>query len=167
MAKKGGRRRGIKHATFNSGLAVGALASADLIGATLLTNGPSDKYLVSGDFLVAYNDHTAGEGPMSVGVAHGDYSDAEIEEWLEQQASLDESDKIAQEQGRRLCRKIGMFSGNEVSEMLNNGTKIRIPLRFKLRGGELLRLWVANEDNTILATGTIVSMVGDLFYRDI
>ncbi len=70
-------------------------------GGTAVTNRVK---VTSIDVTIGMHNHTPGEGPLIVGVAHSDYTDAEIEEWVEALNAWNEEDKIAMEQSRRLCR---------------------------------------------------------------
>ena len=77
----------------------------------------------------------AGDGPVRVGVAHSDYSAAEIEEWIENAQSWDLGDKIGQEVGKRLIREIGVFraSGQAIGPTtLNEGRPIKTKLNWRL-----------------------------------
>jgi len=101
MAKKKRGSAGFRAIRIKSSITLGALAdgvvlSAGPIGGTTFADR---TYVISTDLRWAISGHTAGEGPLVVGVSHSDYSDAEVEEALEAQNAL-RSDKIAQEQGR-------------------------------------------------------------------
>ncbi len=94
-------------------------------------------------------------GPIMVGIAHSDYTDPEIEAWIETTGSWDRGDKIAQEIGRRLIRKIGVFevpdnANDEV--VLNDGKPIKTKLNWHLNTGKTLRLWSYNLGTAALST---------------
>ncbi len=141
-------------------LPLGALAASALftqaVGATV-----NERTFVSS--MVAdwsTSEHTPDQGSMRVGVAHGDYTTAEILAWIENTGSWNEGDKINQEIAKRLIREIGVFSGALAQETLNDGKKIQTKLGWILLQGQTLRLWVLNEDDTILTTGTDVIVGG-------
>ncbi len=102
---------------------------------------------------------TANAGPIMVGIAHSDYTAAEIEEFIENAGSWSEGDKIAQEIAKRLVRIIGIFSetGVGLSEfVLNDGKPIKTKLNWVLDTGATLKLWVYNLGTAAVATTTPV-----------
>ncbi len=99
------------------------------------------------------------DGPILVGIAHSDYTSAEIEEWQENTGSWDEGNKISQEIGRRKIRSIGIFPGVAAASeavVLNNGKPIKTKLNWILNQGTTLRLWAYNLGSSPLATTTPV-----------
>ncbi len=105
----------------------------------------------------------AGEGPVTVGIAHSDYSLTEIKEALEAAASIDPGNKIAQEQGNRLVRIVGTMSQNR---SLNNGEAISTKLNWLIPIGKALNIFVYNEDTAALATGAQLNVGGRIWLRD-
>ena len=102
---------------------------------------------------------TAGEGPIEVGVAHGDYTLAEIEEYLENTGSWNESDKVqSREVARRLVRSVGILSSDE--DMINDGKPVKTKLNWLLNEGQTLDLWAYNISTGQLTTGAIVHLTG-------
>ncbi len=102
---------------------------------------------------------TAGEGPIEVGVAHGDYTLAEIEEYLENTGSWNESDLISsREIAKRLIRSVGILSHRE--DVLNEGRVVKTKLNWLLNEGVTLDLWAYNISTGILTTGGVVHCVG-------
>ncbi len=98
---------------------------------------------------------STGDGPILVGIAHGDYSAAEIEEFLEATGSWDEGDLVQQEIAKRKIRRIGIFENpadEAASVSLNNGTKIKTKLNWILNDGATLSLWAYNTGTSPLAT---------------
>ncbi len=98
----------------------------------------------------------AGVGPFMVGVAHSDYSAAEIEEWIEQAASWNEGDLVGtREIGKRLCRRIGIFdekalAATESSTLFTSARKVK--LGWILNQAQGLDLWVYNMGVSPVAT---------------
>lgn len=95
------------------------------------------------------------DGPVMVGIAHSDYTDAEIEQVIEAVQSWNEGDKIAQEVGARLVRTIGIFenpSSATASVWLNDGKPIKTKLNWTLNQGQTLRLWAYNLGQSAFAT---------------
>ncbi len=124
-----------------------------------------DTWLMSTDISVAMFGHTAGEGPLIVGLAHGDYDSQEIEEYLEASAAWDEGDKVAQEHRRRKVRTLGMLPGFASNESLWDGAQKRVKLGFKLQIGETLKVWIYNFGAGTLTAGTTVKWAGTLWTR--
>ncbi len=100
---------------------------------------------------------TAGEniGPIEVGVAHSDYTLAEVEAWIERSTSWNEGNLVSQEISGRRIRRIGVFevpdtAGDSVT--LNDGKKIKIRLNWILNAGQGLNWYAYNQGGTALAT---------------
>ncbi len=97
-----------------------------------------------------------GDGPIQVGLAHSDYSDAEIEEWIENAASWNEGDLVAQEVGKRKIRSVGVFqSAASVDEdsVLNDGKPITTKCGWILLQGQTLKQWAYNLGSGAMTTG--------------
>ncbi len=101
---------------------------------------------------------TANAGPIMVGVAHSDYTAAEIEEWIENTASWSEGDLVqSREIGKRLIRKVGIFRDRGVvleNIVLGNGRPIKTKLGWILTTGQTLDLWAYNLGGASVATTT-------------
>ncbi len=108
---------------------------------------------------------TTGVGPFLVGVAHSDYTSAEIEEWIENANSWESGDKIGQEIARRKIREIGTFmtpvGGNPDALTLNDGKSIRTKCGWMLNTGQTLRVWAMNLGTVaVVTTNPIVHING-------
>ncbi len=163
MAKHGnkGRKRGVKPLKVDFNLALGTLASADVIIGTLPTTATKREYLISADFYWSLLEKTVNEGPISVGVSHSDYTAAEVEEALEATGSWAVNDKVAQEQARRQVRAAGQFSGEVAGdEVLNDGKPMRLKLGFYVEIGQTLDIWAWNRSGAALTTGSILKCAG-------
>ncbi len=94
MARKprGRRRRSMKgylKGNIDESLSLGTLATKTLVADTW-DESPEEKTLISSIVCTWSLDNiTPGQGPLIFGVAHSDYSDAEIEAVIENQASWD------------------------------------------------------------------------------
>ncbi len=98
----------------------------------------------------------AGIGPIVVGVAHSDYTLAEIEEWIELTTGWSQADMVSKEISGRRIRRVGTFatdasSGVDVS-VLNDGRPIRTKLNWSLSEGQGLSLWAYNSGSNAIAT---------------
>ena len=104
------------------------------------------------------------DGPVMVGVAHSDYSSAEIEEVLENTGSWSEGSKIEQETSKRLVRVIGTFAPMPVdvndAAGLNDGKPIKTKLNWIVNQGQSLQVWAYNLGSGALGASPIVSVNG-------
>jgi len=138
-------------------LQLGTLASKD-VGFGLFDEVVNERTLVT-SLVAAYSmvglTPEAGAGPILVGIAHGDYTAAEIEEWIETTDSWDEGNLVEQETAGRKIRKIGIFrtpdSATE-STRLNDGKPIRTKLNWILTQGQTISLWAYNMGAAPLST---------------
>ncbi len=113
----------------------------------------------------AMNGFTAGEGPLSVGYAHGDYTATEVKEFIEAGGAMTQNDKIAAEQANRLIRLVGVFSGVGGSESLNDGKPIRTRLNWRIADGGTINQFVYNHGGAALTTGAAIVQNGALRLR--
>jgi len=105
------------------------------------------------------------DGPLIFGVAHSDYTDAEIEAVIEASASWNTGDLVAQEVGRRKIRKIGSFAPDQAASAnlgdwrFNDGKPVKTKLNWQLMTGQTLSLWAYNKGNT-LGGSSLIRMDG-------
>ncbi len=173
MAKRRPKRRfNLRRVRIQSSLSIGALASADLISGNV-TNNTSDRLtFVSLDASFGIGDHAAvADDGYAFGLAHSDYSAAEIEECLESGGAMAIGNKVERERANRLVREIGMInasSGGTVSGGLeyNEGKPVKVKLNWRMGAGEALQLWVRNNSGTIYTTGSTLQISGKLWVRD-
>lgn len=162
------RRKPLTVLRFSESLTVGALADQAAVGTAFDDAVDQEMYFISMDVTASFTDHTQQEGPLHIGVAHNDYTDAEIAEWWVATNGWNTSDQVAyREIRRRLCRIIGTFAGTDITEVLNNGVKIRVPLKFKVADGQTLKLFVINDSQAALTTGTIAKIQGRIYCKSI
>ncbi len=144
-------------------LSVGALAASDLISTNFTATVDRPYWLASIDVITTTHSFTAGEAPIIVGVAHNDYSAAEIEEWIEATASWSSIDKVEQEQARRKCRMICAFHGGLSADRFKDGAVVRIKCGWIQEAGTTLALWAFNEGAVTLTTGGVVEITGKAY----
>jgi len=100
----------------------------------------------------------AGDGPVLVGIAHSDYTDPEIEAWIENTGSWEEGDQTSQEVARRKIRRVGMIGGAaagvNTALALNDGKPITTKCGWMLATGQTVRLWAYNTGTSAFA-GTV------------
>ncbi len=158
-------RRGFVALPFNTSLALttlsnGAVLSVDIFGG----NFTEDFYAISADLVASIRALTPGEGPIGVGFAHSDYSDAEIAEGLAP-VLLGPGNKIEQERSRRLIRRHGMFPGILAEETQGDGLPKRTTLKFLISDGFALSVWGENQSGAALTTGAVIELQGTVYGR--
>ncbi len=148
---------------FDTSITAGNLA-ADAFVATNLTAIAQDAQFVSTDVYISMEAHTAGEGPVQVGIANSDLSTAEIGECLDS-VPASQSDIIAIEQARRPVRNVGVLPGLNTDEVLKNGEPTRIKLQWRIRGSSDLQAWIRNKSSSPLTTGSLIKVWGKVYLR--
>ncbi len=97
----------------------------------------------------------ANAGPIWCGVMHGDYTQAELEEWVEETGAWDMGNMVAKEVRSRRIRAIGVFDTPPAatgSVRLNDGRPIKTKLNWLLAEGDGLKFWAYNTGNAAAAT---------------
>ncbi len=169
MAKHGRRSfANYMKGRVDEGLALSTLASTTLISAVFdetVTERTKISSIVVSAAMILYTP-AAGDGPIEIGVAHSDYNDTELEEWVENTGSWDVGDNIqSKEIGRRMVRSLGMFDKADTDanapDTINDGKPMKIKLNWILNSGQTLRLWAYNHGTSALATtNPVVSLKG-------
>ncbi len=172
MAKHSKRRRfTLRKVRITVAADIGALAAQDVFAGTLM-NAPADKLRVmSADLYYAWTNKAVIDDSAQFGIAHGDYSAAEIEECLEALTAVDLGDKVAQERTNRLVRQVGIIAGDagETAGMaapFNGGRSVKTKLNWLLSGGDTLQLWVRNGSGTVYTTGSAIAASGNIWVKD-
>ncbi len=172
--KKASRRRrrsfNLRKVRVSSSSALGALAALDVTVGNI-TSAPTERIrVVTAALSYTLVDLTATDDGCEVGLAHGDYTAAEIEECLEAQAAIDQGDKLAGEQANRLVRSIGVFAdppgATGGGSRLNDGRIIKTKLNWVLTTGKTLQVWMRNGSGTIYTTGAKLVCSGYLWVKD-
>ena len=167
MAKA--RRR--KYRRYLRGAIDDELALVTLAGGNVVSQVVSDTleekaWLSSVKAIWSMIDFSPGtsDGPILVGVAHSDYTAAEIEEWIENSGSWTSGDKISQEIARRKIRRVGVFANLSASaaaaDALNDGRPITTKCNWQLTSGQTLRFWAYNQGSNPLTSGAVVHLAG-------
>ncbi len=162
MARKGKPRRrsmaGYTRGNINEVMALGTLAPNDVVTTALgAVDGRTWISSIRATWSLRGWTVIDNVGPILVGLCHGDYSDAEVEAWIEQtEATSWTSGSLADKEiSDRRIRKIGTFGqvgqslGNQV---LNNGRPITTKLGWKLVSGQSVRIWAYNTGSGAVAT---------------
>ncbi len=157
MARKGSTKGKYIKGNVDEILSLGTLASVTVIGSNF-DEVVNEKTLIS-SLVAAYalEELTSPQGPILFGVAHSDYTDAEIEEVLENIGSWDTGDKISQERGKRLVRVIGIMTADDAvagttDVRFNGGDPVKTKLNWMLDSGDTIKLWAYNKSASALAT---------------
>ncbi len=167
MAKKRrSRRRGFVAIPFSTALLLSTLADNAVLDVSLLSNDNLDEdiYIMSIDGYWALDSGTVGEGPLIVGYAHGDLTEAEVAEALDV-SPRSPGDIVANERARRPVRRAGQFAGAAALEVLNDGKAIRTKVRFAVENGKAINLFVSNRSGGTLTDGTRIRLQGTIYAR--
>lgn len=158
-------RKGFVAIPFSTQLSLSTLADDTVLSSSLFISAfGEDIFIISVDAHWALRI-TANELPVEVGFAHGDLTDIEIKENTEAELT-DPDDIIAKERARRPVRRVGVFSVGGVTDMvLNDGVKIRTPIKFSVGNDHVLNFWAKNISGATLTTGAFVELNGTLFGR--
>ncbi len=174
MARKpksrGKRRFNLWKVRVAEGVGIGALAALS-VTANAITVASTDPYrLMSVDLTYKIVDlGAATDDGQEFGLAHSDYSVAEIEECLEAQTAIDRGDKVAQEQSNRLVRSIGVMTGVGIAggdKSFNDGRSKRTKLNWHMSIGDRLSVWIRNGSGVIYTTGSAIVCQGNIWVKD-
>ncbi len=174
MAKKGrkGRRFQLRKVRIQGGVSIGALAAADAMSGVMTTVGTTPYRVMSIDNNWSITNLGAAiDDGFEFGVAHSDYTAAEIEECLESQASIDYGDKVAAEQANRLVRTIGVITNMGTALVgagiqYNDGRPVKVRLNWLMSIGDGLQVWVRNSSAVVYTTGASISFIGHMWVKD-
>lgn len=162
---KHNRRKNFQAIPFVSQILLGTLANATIISSGVLGAVMAKEiFYISVDTVWTLHEFTGGEGPIEVGFAHSDLSITEIAEHLDVVFN-NPADRIKRERLGRPVRRVGAFNGILGTEVLNEGKKIRTPIRFTIHDGSELNFWTRNIGDAALTTGGIVDIAGTMFGR--
>ncbi len=163
--RSGGRFKTVR---CSNTVTVGTLASFDLVANQSWLQASTMEYrALSFEYYASWsNINQAFEGPLMFGIAFGDYTSAEIEEWLEGNSSLDIGDKIKQEQSNRWIRRLGQINNLGVATngnaIYNDGKKSKVRLNWLIPIGITLSAWVYNAGAVQIADLSVFLLNGDL-----
>ncbi len=148
--------KGYMKGNVDETMQLGTLAPTTLISANF-DEVVTEKHLISSLVATwALDGMVAGQGPILFGVAHSDYTSAQIEEVIEATQSWNRGDKTAQEIAKRLVRVIGTFVGTQGSGtddvQFNDGKPVKTKLNWLLITGATLKLWAYNISGAALTT---------------
>ncbi len=163
-----GRKFNLRRVSVVASVAAGALAAGAVTSGALTSVG-SDTYRVTSiKNTYAWSDNQAViDDNMTFGIAHSDYTSAEIEEAVESSGAIDLGDKIQQERANRLVRLIGTISGaNPVAQagiQFNDGRPVKTKLNWDISIGKTLVLWMRNSSGVVWTTGSFLTATGEMW----
>ncbi len=161
LAKRGRGRKFQKYirGAIDERFALGTLAADTVIGSNFGGTVNERTFVSSIVALWSMDQFTpnSDDGPIIAGIAHLDYTDVEIEEWVENETGgWNEGDLVAQEIGKRKIRRVGVFSSQALtaneSAVLNDGREIRTKCKWILLQGQTVKAWAYNAGSSALAT---------------
>ncbi len=157
-ARKGRKFRRYMKGNIDHKLQLATLAPQTVLGSDIGDTVIDTTWVSSVKAIYSIGSWTniAEAGPLICGWADSDYTDAEIEQWVENLATWDAGDKIAQEQGRRQIRQIGTFETMPVATdevvTMNDGKHITTKLGWLIQTGKTIKFWVYNAGTGAVAT---------------
>ncbi len=159
------RRFNLRRVRTSSELTLGTLAADATILGTITGTGVGPYRVMSVKATFTSSGLTEGEGPITIGLAHSDYSTVEVNESLDSFAAIDQGDKIAQERAGRLVRIVGALIGRE--PLINLGRQVSVKLNWLISPGDSVVLWARNEGPAALTTGGFVQITGSQWIKDV
>ncbi len=167
---RGRRRFTLRKVRISNTTAIGALAALDVIEGSLTNVATEQLRVISLDLAWSIGDLGATQDDgQEFGVAHSDYTAAEIEECLEATGSLDPGDKLAEEKANRLVRSIGQMQGapgTGAGKSFKNGEKVKTRLNWLLSTGDSIVVWIRNGSGAVYTTGASLVSVGEMWVKD-
>ncbi len=156
---------------MTTSVALGALVTGDVLSGAASAAAANTLRIISLDMAWGIVDLGAGsDDGFTFGVAHSDYSAAEIEECLEATGSMDIGDKIEQERANRLVREIGTVSPQAAvaggGATFNDGKRVKTRLNWVLAIGDSLSVWVRNASSANYTTGANIVGNGIMWVKD-
>ncbi len=139
---------------------VGAIGSGNAEQAALTGILQNEYRVTSIEMTWNMRDHTPGEGPITVGYAHPDYTDTEVIEALTASV-LSPGLMIEKERAARLVRVIGSFAGILAEESLNDGKPMKTKLNWLIPDGDVAcNIFAFNASGATLTDGTDIVTTG-------
>ncbi len=141
----------------NMSFNITALASKDAVAQAVADTVSERTWVSSIKAVYSLSEFTPGNdiGPILIGIAHSDYTAAEIEQWIENAGSWTEGSKVQQEIAKRFIRQIGVFETPDSasdSVSLNDGRPMTTKCRWILNAGQTCSIWAYNQGTAAVAT---------------
>ncbi len=144
---------------------LGTLAPLDIVSGNVVDTVSEKAWLSSVNAVWTLSQFVTGSnvGPILVGLAHSDYSSAEVEAWIESASSWQRADLVTQETNRRKIRRVGIFvqpTGVNLNAVLNEGRPIRTKCNWQLFTGDSVKIWAYNLGISALTADAEVNVDG-------
>ncbi len=167
MPKKGKRDSAFAVLPFTSSQALSTLADGTVLLSNITGTLVDPFHAISMDINWTLRGGTVGEGPIEVGVAHGDYSTTEVSEALNAGQTIvgRNVDMIEKEQARRLVRLAGAFDGQLANDDINDGKMQRVKMGWTIGTGKTLNVFEINRSGSALTGGQVVEFSGKIYGR--
>ncbi len=169
MAKRKGRNfRRYLRGSIDHDLTFAALGANDVVLSALADTVVDTTWLssVKATWTLSNLTNTTSAGPFLVGLAHSDYTAAEIEEWIENADSWKESNMIGKEISRRKIRRVGSFRQRDTDQndvlqyyVLNEGRLVHTKCNWLINEGQTVKVWIYNTGTSPVAVSTPVLRV--------
>ncbi len=166
VANKRRKRYYLRPVRTTPSLALDTLNTLTVITTNVYGNADGAYRVISMDGTWTIDGLTVGEGPIVFGFAHGDYTVVEIKEALEGATSISIGNKVELERSRRWVRRVGVFSGENVSEAFNDGRQWKTRLNWTIPIGTNLNMFAYNDTEANLTTGARVKFNGTGWVKD-
>ncbi len=127
-----------------------------MIGSPENNTVTESTWVTSAEAVWAMSDFTegAGDGPIQVGWAHSDYTDSEIEAWVELTGGWAVGDLVQREVNDRKIKIVGVFeTPRDATDVvvLNDGRPIKTKLGWRLNTGQTIKMWAYNSGSSALS----------------
>ncbi len=161
-AKRRRRRRNFQSISVDTVITLGAVGDKGMVKNDLTAFGITKFRCVATDLIWTANGQTVNEAPILFGVANSNLSTAEIAEMLDAVPNS-QTDIIALERVRRPVRQIGVFHGQSVNTIINDGKVVRTKFHTVLDEGTEVTAWARNESGATLTTGMTIHCFGRVY----
>ncbi len=136
---------------------IGTLPANDVVTLAVADAVIDPAWISSVRALYSLSEFTPGNdiGPVMVGFAHGDYTAAEIEEWIENLGSWQRGNMVQQEIAKRKIRQVGVFETPDNaadSVSLNDGKMITTKAKWLISSEQTVNFWAYNSGSAAIAT---------------
>ncbi len=160
---------------------VAGIGASDLAKDVLTADTADDNFIATSIELAYSMDiEQAAEpnnvGPIHIGLAKSDYSDAEIEAWVENASGFTRANLIQQEISKRHIKHVATFTlpqlaaAEQVSVEVNDGKPIKTRLNWRILEGTTISVWIYNAGTSAIpaSSGQVLTSVGQIngFWED-
>ncbi len=170
MARKNARRFNLRKVRINSFVLPAALVAGGVVAGSITDAVTSPLRIVSARLTYNMSDvPQVSDDGHEFGLAHGDYTAAEVKECLDASGGINKNDKIAMERTNRLVRTIGTMAGQQSVDggrSYNQGEPEKTKLNWYVGVGETLAIWIRNSSDTTWASGSNLNVLGTLWVKD-